>query len=99
MVSEILIDVWRLNPESELHFRHWDNEWTVFDVGSGQTHQMDTLTAATLMMFESGPSDISRLASQLADELSLPNNRELSTALTGIVERLVATGLIEVTAP
>ena len=91
---------WSLNAlASSLHWRRWHDEWVVFDVGSGQTHQMDTLTAATLMMFESGPSDIPRLASQLADELSLPNNPELSTALTGIVERLVAAGLMEPAAP
>ena len=89
---------WQLGSLTCLHWRNWNDEWAVFDVGSGQTHQMDTLTAATLMMFESGPSDIPRLSSQLADELSIPNNPELLTALAAVLERLLAAGLIEATA-
>lgn len=86
---------WHLNGLASLHWRCWDNEWAVFDVGSGQTHQMDTLTAVTLMMVEASPVHLPELASRVAEELLIPRDQELSTALSGVLERLVAAGLIE----
>ena len=69
----------------------------VFDVGSGQTHQMDTLTAATLLTLEASAGDIDQLVSRIANELTVPDGRELSNAVQGVLERLAATGLIEST--
>ena len=86
---------WHLNALTSLHWRRWGDEWALFDVGSGQTHQMDTLTAATLMMFGTHSVQLPELVSQLAAELELPVNQALSNAVRGILERLAAAGLIE----
>ncbi len=91
--------VWHLNALTALHWRHWDDEWVVFDAGSGQTHQMDTLTAVTLMVIEATPMPLADLVSQIAQELQLPNERELDLVLSGIVQRLASAGLIESAAP
>lgn len=92
--------VWQLNALASLHWRCWDDEWAVFDVGSGQTHQMDTLTAVTLMMIEAAPeSDFSGLVSRVAEELLIPGNQALSDALSAVLARLAAAGLIESTVP
>ena len=56
---------------------------------------MDTLTAATLMMCGTHSVQLPELVSQLAAELALPVNQALSDALSGILERLAAAGLIE----
>lgn len=69
----------------------------MFDVGSGQTHQMDTLTAATLLTIEACAGDIDHLVSRIANELTVPNDYELSNAVRGVLERLAATGLVEST--
>ena len=89
--------VWHLNMLASLHWRCWNDEWVVFDVGSGQTHQMDTLTAVTLMMVESTASTLPELVSRIADELLIPSDNQLSDAVGGILEQLAATGLIEST--
>ncbi|WP_286138063.1 HPr-rel-A system PqqD family peptide chaperone [Polaromonas sp. C04] len=89
--------VWCLNELASLHWRCWGDEWVVFDVGSGQTHQMDTLTAATLLTLEASAGDIDQLVSRIANELTVPDDRELSNAVQGVLERLAATGLIEST--
>ena len=47
---------WQINALVTLHWRDWNGEWVVFDVGSGQTHQMDTLTATVLMLLEVAPA-------------------------------------------
>ncbi|WP_114971795.1 HPr-rel-A system PqqD family peptide chaperone [Rhodoferax ferrireducens] len=87
--------VWHLNALASLHWRCWNDEWAVFDVGSGQTHQMDTLTAVTLMMVEATSLSLSELVSWVAEEMLIPCDQELSHALSGILERLAAAGLIE----
>ena len=86
---------WALNPLSSLRWRRWDDDWVVFDAGSGSTHQMDALAAVTLMCLEAGPSDLAALGEQVAAELDLSTGEELSKALQGVVERLHLLGLIE----
>lgn len=90
---------WHLNPLVSLHWRCWDGEWVVFDVGSGLTHQMDTFTAVTLMMFEDAPAHLEKLASSVAQELLIPNNQALADTLQGVLDRLVASGLVGFTPP
>lgn len=90
---------WHLNSLASLHWRCWNDEWAVFNVGSGQTHQMDTLTAVTLMMVEASPVDSSELVSRVAEELLIPGNQELSDVLNGILDRLATAGLIESAVP
>lgn len=89
--------IWKLNSLASLHWRCWNDEWAVFDVGSGQTHQMNTLAATTVMMFESGPMNLDALCSQVAADLSLPNSAEIETVLEDALAHLVAVGLIEST--
>ena len=86
---------YRLNPLLQLHWRSFGDEWVLFEALSGHTHQMDTLTAVTLMMFAQTSVQLPELVSQLAAELELPVNQGLSDALSGILERLAAAGLIE----
>jgi len=85
----------RLNASTHLHWRRWDDEWTVFDVGSGQTHQMDTLTAVTLMFLETDTLEENELISRIAEEFLIPFDMRLSGAMKNILERLIHIGLIE----
>jgi len=90
---------WHLNTLASLHWRRWDDEWVVFDVGSGQTHQMDTLTAVTLMVVDGTPVPLAELGSRVAAELLIPSSQELFDALNGILHRLVTAGLLESAVP
>ena len=86
---------WALNPLSELRWRRWDDDWVVYDAGSGNTHQMDALSAVTLMCLEGGASDLADLREQVAVELDLAAGEEFARAVQGVVKRLNALGLIE----
>jgi PqqD family protein of HPr-rel-A system len=86
--------LWHLNPLVDLSWKRWEEEWVVFDSGSGQTHLMDALTAATLMTIEVGEIDFSGLAAQTSETLMINDGPELHKALNDIVNRLVAVGLI-----
>jgi len=80
---------------ASLRWRRWNDEWVVFDIGSGQTHQMDTLTAATLMIVEAAPARMSDLLSKISEDFSVPSDSMLSNVLSSILTRLEITGLIE----
>jgi len=86
---------WQINALVTLHWRDWNGEWVAFDVGSGQTHQMDTLTATVLMLLETAPASQFDLATLTADALSIPIDHTFSGVLSGILEGLRAAGLIE----
>jgi PqqD family protein of HPr-rel-A system len=85
---------WRLNALVALHWRNWDDEWVVFDSGSGQTHKMDLLTAAVLTLVEAGATTEGELLSQLtqASDISGP---EWLQAVQAAIGRLSDIGLIE----
>ena len=88
---------WKLNALASLHWRQWEGEWVVFDEGSGQTHQMDTLTATALMAVDAFPISFQELESRVAESLLLSVTCELSDALHRISLGLQAIGLIECT--
>lgn len=86
---------WRLNPASGLHWRCWDNEWVLFDQGSGQTHLINPISAATLMQFEGQFLSIDQLLDRVATDMSLTTSPELASAVSLAVEQLVGLGLLE----
>ncbi len=86
---------WRLNPSSGLHWRCWDDEWIVFDQGSGQTHLMNPVTAAALMQFDTQCLSFQQLLDKVAADMSVTTSSELASALSSAVEQLVGLGLLE----
>lgn len=86
---------WRLSPLVALHWRRWDDEFVVFDVGSGQTHQLPALTAATLMMLELNFNDIIELTSSVSVELGIADDKDFAHAVGEAVHDLQTAGLIE----
>jgi hypothetical protein len=87
--------VWRLNPRSCLHYRHWGHEWVVFDVGSGQTHEMDTVSAAALMQFEGGWLSLSDVCRGVQSDLELPAQTDLGATLGPLFGQFCELGLLE----
>jgi len=89
---------WHLNSLASLHWRCWDRQWIVFDAGSGQTHSLDEITAATLSRIECEPTSTADLIALAARESNLGNVSAWSEALGSVLERLASVGLIELTA-
>lgn len=69
----------------------------VFDDASGQTHQLDTLTARTLLAIEEAPRSIEVLMTDLATDLPLTIGT-LESTLPAIIEQLRSVGLIDIIA-
>jgi len=86
---------WRLESKTELHWRHFDGEWVVFDTASGDTHQLDSLAAAILMCLEAEQQDSGQLTQVIAAELRLPSDTALRQRIDELLEQLVGLGLVE----
>lgn len=90
---------WRLNALASLHWRCWDDQWVVFDVGSGQTHSLDKVTAATLSRIESEPTTAADLILSAARDSDIDDLSAWTDTLNTVLERLAGARLIELTAP
>lgn len=87
---------WALNPASGLHWRSWDDEWVVFDQGSGQTHLMHPVQAVALMQFDARASlSFEQLLDRVATDMSALPHSDLAGALSLAIDQLVGLGLLE----
>lgn len=71
----------------------------VFDVGSGQTHEMDTLSAVSLMHCENGwislPDIAKGVMTDLDLNLDLSSPAELTKSLAPLLNQFTNLGLLE----
>jgi PqqD family protein of HPr-rel-A system len=88
-------DFGRVALRSPLHWRRWGDEWVVFSAGSGQTHKLDALSAAVLLICEEGARPFSGLVGAVATQLEVPADRVLQLRMAGIVEQCVGLELLE----
>ncbi len=78
-----------------MHYRRWGNEWVVFDVGSGQTHEMDTTSAVSLMHCENGWISLSGISNGVMTDLGLPSSNVLTDSLAALLKQFTNLGLLE----
>lgn len=83
-----------LNSAAALYWRHWDDEYVVFDEASGRTHLLDALTACVLLCVEDGAVNTEELVSQICEHMSL-SSESVWAALPAILEQLTAVSLVE----
>nr|WP_315429970.1 HPr-rel-A system PqqD family peptide chaperone [uncultured Albidiferax sp.] len=88
---------YNINPAVQLHWASWDDEYVVFDEGSGQTHQMDSVRAFLLDMMLEGPRRLDELHSALSCIPSLSNGVDLKLLLSSILSEFSTHGLVEAT--
>ncbi len=90
-----VLAVFRLNPLVQLHWRDFDGDWVLFEALSGQTHQLDAVTAAVLMCFESGAS-LSRpdLLATLAIDFGITMPATEAAPIWAVLDQLAALGLV-----
>ena len=66
----------------------------VFDVASGNTHQMDGLTACALLCLEAGPLDVDSLVDEIEAATSL-SKESIRPALPGVIEQMTRLGMVD----
>jgi len=82
----------RLNSETQLHWRLWNNEYLVFDLATGRTHVLDTLTAGVLLAVEEGASNQAEVLNRFGTSMPVD---VISNALPSILGELIKSSLIQ----
>lgn len=82
----------RLNTETQLHWRHWNNEYLVFDLATGRTHVLDPFTAGVLLTIEAGASNQAEVLAKLGTSMSVDL---ISETLPSILGELIKSSLIQ----
>lgn len=91
--------IWHLNPLLKLHWRDWGGDAVVLESTSGQTHQLDRLTAAVVAAFEESPATSADLCARLATDLSDVDAVQLQALILPIIDRLALMGWLRPALP
>ena len=86
---------WRVPSGFRLHWQSWDDEFVVYNCGSGDTHLLDPAAAEVLQSLEQESADLSELAGRVAASLKIQADSEFSAYLEQLLSDLYKLGLIE----
>ena len=100
MASLTMVEpVWRLNPLVALDWRDWGGDAVVYEACSGQTHQLDPLTAAVVARLAVQPESRAGLCAYLEDTIDASERDQLGATLLGVIDRLQSMGWLQTTSP
>ena len=100
ILTSSALPAYRLNPKVQLHWRPLGADWVGFEVLSGQTHHLDSVTAAALMCFEAGDAlTLPALLACLESDFGLRFGAQPATPIASAAQQFAALGLIVPTSP
>ena len=83
------------NALFKLKWHQWEEGYSVFHTGSGETHTLDEISAQCLKLLETSPSNIPELSAKLATSLSLDLDDDLHEYVDKILQQFEYLGLVE----
>ena len=86
---------WKVNPEFPLQWQVWDDEFVLYNTGSGDTHLLDTLAAEVLQSLEIESADLLELIDRVAASLRIEPDSKFSAYLEQLLSDLHKLGLIQ----
>ena len=86
---------WKVNSEFPLRWRSWDDEFVVYNSGSGDTHLLDPVAAEALQSLEQESADLSELVDRVSGSMEIEPDTEFSAYLEQLLSDLYKLGLIE----
>ena len=86
---------WKVNSEFPLRWRSWDDEFVVYNSGSGDTHLLDPVAAEALQNLEQESADLSELVVRVAVSLEIESDTDFASYLEKLLSDLYKLGLIE----
>jgi PqqD family protein of HPr-rel-A system len=87
--------VWRINPASRLHWRHWEEEYIVFNEASAHTHLFNEFGAVVLQLLQEAPRSTPQLAKELVSQYDIKMDAECWSYFQSLLADLDELGLIE----
>lgn len=86
---------WRGVESHDLLWSTWGDEFIVYRVASGDTHQLNPLAAEVLQTLQQAPVSVKRLTQRIAADLQVPCDDALRVYIEDILGNLKRSGLIE----
>ena len=83
-----MIVQWQLNPDFQLCWKEWGNQFVLYHTGSGDTHLFDQFGYDILQLLKIKPITTAELREQLMADINWAISREYDTAETSLNEFL-----------
>lgn len=87
--------VWQVTPDTDLLWRVWDDETTVYHTRSGDTHLLNPLAAAALQLLVQQPATCTQIIEHVATLYALKVDGELVRQMEECLSQFDQVGLIE----
>ena len=87
--------MWRITKGCQLLWRRWDEEYIVYNSGSGHTHLLDGFGAGLLRCLEEHPSNSQQLATEMGEELEPDKTPAVTNIIEALLTRFQDLGLVE----
>ena len=86
---------WELAEGCRLHWISWDDEYVVFDEGSGDTHLLDFLASEVLKVLEQSSGSEQALVERVVARLGLDPDIDLERRIREAIAKFRDAGLVE----
>jgi PqqD family protein of HPr-rel-A system len=86
---------WRRVRNVDFHWKRWEDVFTLYNSGSGQTHVLDPLAVLLIQLIGEGSHNTSELLQQMVAHLDVEASPEFREKLQETLSQLDALGLIE----
>lgn len=86
---------WRVAEGFPLYWHHWDNEFVVYNTGSGDTHLLDVVAAEALKILDTAPANLLELVQKLSASLEIEVDGDFVAHLETRLANFHKLGLIE----
>ena len=86
---------WRMSRAFSVQLHSWGDESVAYHDGSGDTHLLGPVEAATIRALQKSPADVDGLTRDVAVDLNLPEDAELATHLNALIREFHKLGLVE----
>jgi len=86
---------WKVKPEFPLQWQVWDDEFVVYNTGSGDTHLLDPVAAEVLQSLEQESANLPELVGKVTASLEIEPDSKFSDYLEQLLSDLYKLGLIE----
>lgn len=90
---------WQVVPDLELRWLEWDDEFIVYNTGSGDTHLLNTLATALIQYLQQASASLSQLIDYSVNTLGVTPDEDFEKNLKDLFAELERSGLIERCAP
>lgn len=85
---------WQLSPGVRLHWRHFDDDWLVYEAASGRTHLLNALSAFVAQSLEDGAASLDAIAEEARMAMGATDPSAARDAVADVLRQFRALGLV-----